>query len=271
LFAFLCGLTSSFAQKEQTFFVGVNVGVKLANKNYAQRYNGVYQEALHNSINQQFTYNQIYIDLGDKHFQLPYDAYPANIKYSPGLVTGVTLGYKISPELQAGLDANFSKLKVRDVFSIEVIDPSNTTSQEQYSLGQLYAEESRFNGRFNFDYIIEGSESLKYIVGLSGIFSAWRIDEYTAFFQNTQMPLFTVHGVNNNITSKTSGGGFGGGLNLGFEYRINEKIVAQLMYQPYMNRVDYFNTKSQIQALGTAYVPDRFRLEHDITVRFLWK
>lgn len=257
-------------QKERTFFAGVNVGVKFANKNYAQRYNGVYQAKLEQTIYQQNNYDRIYTALGDKNFQLPYDAYPANIRYSPGLVTGVTVGYKISPNLQANIDANFSKLKVRDVFSIEVFDPANSTSQEQYQLGELYAEESRFNGRFNFDYIFH-QEKVNYILGLSGIFTAWRIDQHIAIFRDLQMPLFSAHNPNNNIVNKISGSGWGGGLNLGIEYRVNEKIVAQLMYQPYMTRVDYFNTKNTIENLGSAYVPDKFRLEHDLTLRFLWK
>lgn len=266
---------NAYSQDEQKFFVGVNVGAKFANKNYAQRYNGIYPVSgnvgyLETVLLQQNNYQQLYSILGEKNFLVPFDSYPTNIKYTPGLLTGVTLGYKLSPTLQIGIDADFSKLKVRDFFSLEVIDPSNTTSQAQYQLGNIYAEESRFNGRFNFDYIIEG-ESVNFIVGASGIFSAWKIDEHFAVFNDYIMPLFSVHNPNNNFSVRTSGTGWGGGINAGVEYRLKENIVLQLMYQPYMQRTDYLNTKSQIAAWGSSYIPDKFRLEHDLTLRILWK
>lgn len=269
--------TFSFAkgQKEKTFYFGINVGGKFANKNYAQRYAGIYPNngsttKLENTLYQTNNYDRIYALLGDYNFQVPYDAYPTNIRYSPGILTGVTMGYQLSPTLQVGIDADFSKLKVKDFFTIEVIDPGNQTSQEQFQVGNLYAEESRFNGRFNFDYIIEG-ETVNFIAGLSGIFSAWRVDEHLAVFRDYIMPMHSVHDPNNNFSVKTSGIGWGAGINIGAEYRFNEKIVCQLMYQPYFQRTDYYNTKSTIEALGSSYVKDRYRLEHDLTLRILWK
>ena len=263
------------AQKDQKIYFGINVGVKFANKNYAERYAGYYPSSgftgnLENTLLLQTNYNAIYQILGEKNFQIPFDAYPTNITYTPGILTGVTIGYKLSPNLQVGIDADFSKLKVKNFFTIEVLDASNTTSQEQYQVGNLYAEESRFNGRFNFDYIVEG-EKLNFVLGLSGIFSSWRIDEHIAVFNDYVMPLFSKFDPNNNFSTRISGSGWGAGLNTGLEYRLNEKIVCQLMYQPYFQRTDYFNTKLQIQNLGSTYIKDKFRLEHDLTLRILWK
>lgn len=253
----LCG--QCIAQKDKTLFFGVNVGVKLANKNYAIRYSGLYLNELENTLLSTYNYNQIYMLLGDKNFYLPYDAYPANIRYSPGLLTGVTLGYQTSPNFQMSLDANFSKLKVKDVFTIWVDDPANTTSQAVIRLGELYAEESRLDGRFNLDYVFDGSK-FKFITGLSGVFHAWRIDEHIATFQGYSMALFSVHNPTNNIFNKTRGTGFGGGINLGFEYRVNEKIVSQIMYQPYHVKTNYGFT-----------IDKPLLVQHDFTVRFLWK
>jgi len=101
--------------------------------------------------------------------------------------------------------------------------------------------------------------------------SAWRIDKHLAVFRDYIMPMHSVHDPNNNFSVKTSGMGWGAGINIGAEYRVNEKIVYQLMYQPYFQRTDYYNKKSTIEALGSSYVKDRYRLEHDITLRILWK
>ena len=264
------------AQEDQKFFFGVNVGAKFANKNYALRYQGYYPNTgltgnLENVLYQQNNYDRIYNILGEKNFQLPYDTYPTNIRCTPGIITGVCLGYKLGPSLQFSVDANFSRLKIRDFFTIEVLDASNTTSQEQYRVGNLYGEESRFNGRFNMDYVVKG-ESVNLIGGLSGIFHAWRIEEHLAIFEEYIMPLHSkFQNAAQQSTVKIAGSGFGFGVNLGVEYDLNEKIVLQLMYQPYVQRADYFNTKSTIANLGGAYIKDRYRLEHDLILRIMWK
>lgn len=268
LFTVLIYSTVGLSQKDkgQTIFFGVNVGTKIANKNYAWRYSGIYnyygtyQTQLEAILYNEYNYVAIRDILGGMDFQVPYDAYSQNIRYTPGLLTGVTIGYQLSPNLQMSADGNFNKLKVKDVFSIEVIDGGNQTSQEQYQLGEIYGEESRFEGRFNIDYIYDGNKA-RFILGGSGIYSFWRMDAHVATFRGYAMSLYTVHTATpQNETNITRGSGWGLGLNMGVEYRINEKIVSQIMYQPYQTFVDY----------GIA-INKRVLLQHDICVRFLWK
>lgn len=250
---------NGYGQKDQTLFFGVNVGAKLANKNYAVRYSGAYQSELEYALTNPFNYNEIYIRLGDKDYYLPFDLYPTNIRYSPAIVTGVSLGYQVSPNFQMSMDGNFSKLKVKDFFTIIVEDPSNWTTEPVIEIGQLYAEESRFDGRFNLDYVFDGDKA-KFILGVSGLFTAWRIDEHFASIRGYNMYFYSPHNPTNNFSNKVSGMGWGGGLNIGCEYRVNEKIVGQLMYQPYQTKVDYGFTPSK-----------KILLQHDLTLRLLWK
>ncbi len=253
-------LFSSFtinAQKDKTIYFGVNVGVKFANKNYATRYNGLYQNGLYNTLNSTINYNNIYTSLGDKHFELM--AVPGKIRYTPGLITGIQLGYILTPNVQVSIEGNFNKLTVKDVYTIEIFDPTNWTSEPTIGLGQLYAKESRFNGRFNIDYIGDG-DKVKFIFGASGIFMAWRIDEHVAIYNGFNMPLFSVHNPTNNLGNTTGGMSWGGGLNMGLEYRFQENMVCQIMYQPYIVFPDY-----------DVYIEKRFLLQHDLTARFLWK
>jgi hypothetical protein len=247
-------------EEERKLFVGVNVGTKIGNKNYAQRYAGWYNNQLEDvMVNTSTNYYQIYTRLGDKDFYLPYDFFPQRMRYAPGLVTGVLVGYSISPNLQTSVDFNFSKLSSRDVFSIVVIDPNNTTSQEQYQLGELLAKESRFDGRFNFDYMADG-EKFRFILGLSGLFTGWRIDGHTATFSGYVMPLFSKHNPLNNITYRVRSSGWGVGANFGVNYRFSEQFVAQLMYQPYHSQ------------MNVGIVPNKkLLLHHDIVLRILWK
>ena len=255
---FLISITST-AQDDQKFFVGVNLGTKFGNKNYAARYSGGYNDELYQRIIQPEMYNRIRLTLNDVDFTLPFDSYPQNVTYIPQLLTGVQVGYNIGPNLQINLEANVAKMKIQDVFTIEVLDPSSTVTQQQYQIGNIYGEESRFTGRFNMDYVIE-SDPINYLIGFSGVFSAWRMDEHFAEFNNVLIPLFSQFSLNNNLGNAVSDVGFGLGMNLGIEYGITDKVTMQLMYQPYGARLDYGYT-----------INKRLLLEHDIVARFLWK
>ncbi len=254
-------------EKGRQLFFGVNVGTIIANKNYARRYSGLYgyfgtnatqlEAVLYNNPD---NYNRIKEQLEGVDFIIPYDAYSTNINYTPGILTGVTLGYQISPNLQMSVDGNFNKLKVKTQYTLQALDGSIQTTEGQYKLGNIYAEESRFDGRFNFDYVADGNKA-KFIIGGSGLYSFWRIDEHFAEFRGLEFPLFSkFSGVPPSETNIVRGSGWGLGMNIGIEYRVNDKIVSQIMYQPYQSFVDY-----------GVYIQKRILLQHDITVRFLWK
>lgn len=267
ILVFSLGFTSlSQDEKGRSLFFGVNLGTKIANKNYAWRYSGIYnyfgtnETQLEYTLNTPTNYNKIRDLLGGYDFQVPYDAYSQNIRYTPGLLTGVTMGYQISPNLQVSVDGNFNKLKVKDVFTIQVFDPNVQTTAEQYRLGEIRAGESRFDARFNFDYIADGNKA-RFIIGGSGIYNFWRIDQHLAIFNNYQMSMFSQFtGVPQSDVNIVKGQGWGIGLNIGVEYRVNSKIVSQIMYQPYQTFVDYGITINR-----------RILLQHDFTVRILWK
>lgn len=254
-------------EKGRTLFFGVNVGTKIANKNHARRYSGLYSYFGSNATeleavlyNNPLNYNAIRDRLQGVDFIIPFDAYSQNIQYTPGLLTGVTLGYQISPNLQVSADGNFNKQKIKTQYTIQVLDGSIQTTEGQYRVGNIYAEESRFDGRFNFDYVADGNKA-KFMIGASGLYSFWRMDEHIAEFQGLEFPLFSkFSGVPPSETNVVRGSGWGLGLNIGVEYRINQKIVSQIMYQPYQSFVDY-----------GIYIEKRILLQHDFTVRFLWK
>ena len=263
----LSSISMAQNDKGRSLFFGVTAGTKIANNNHAWRYSGYYShfgtdrtQLEHTLMDNPTNYTTIRDMLSGYDYIVPFDAYSLNIRYTPGLLTGLTLGYQISPNLQMNVEGNFNRLKVRDIFTIEVYDFSGGASQPQYRQGQIYAEESRFDGRFNFDYVADGIKA-KFIIGGSLLYSFWRMDEHLAIFNNYTMALFSqfsnIPPGENNVVR---GGGLGLGANLGVEYRINQKIVSQIMYQPYHSSVDY----------GVS-INKRILLQHDIIVRFLWK
>lgn len=270
LILFIFTSVNLLAQDKKTFFVGLNVGAKFANKNFARRYTGAYQNELPLVFDNPYTHQTIYEILGNKDFA--FYEFNENYRYSPAINYGVLIGYSVNPNLQASIDANFSQLKVKTSYSLEVFDPANQTTQEQYFTGYIIGGEGRFNGKFNLDYISDGDQA-KFIIGAQGIFTAWRMEQLLVELNNEQWlyNLYSVHDPTNNFTKKTSGSGWGYGINLGFEYRLNDKFVGQFLYQPHFVKVEYFNTKSQIDAAGATYIKPKQRLEHDLTLRILWK
>ncbi|HIP35476.1 MAG TPA: hypothetical protein EYG85_01330 [Crocinitomix sp.] len=268
LFVFMSVLTVK-AQDSKLFF-GLNVGAKFGNKNYALRYTGAYQNELPLQFDNPNIYQQVFQSLGDKNFT--FSQFNERYRYTPAMNLGLLIGYNTSPNLQASIAINFSRLKMLSTYTLEVIDPSNFTTQGQYVTGNILGEESRFNGKFNLDYIFDG-DKVRFIIGASGLFLAWRIEKQFAELNNESiiLPLFSLHNPNNNITTKTSGMGWGYGVNTGIEFNLNDKFKGQLMYQPYLSRVEYFVTKNQKELLGTSYQKPQHRLEHDLTLRLIWK
>jgi len=258
-----------FAQ-DKKFFIGLNVGAKFANKDYALRYTGFYQNELPNLLDQPNIHQQIYQSLGNQDFE--FYEYNLDYKYTPAINYGVLLGYSVSPNLQASIDANFCQPKVETSYSVKLFDPGNQTSQDQFKVGHILGKEGRFNGKFNLDYVFDG-EKARFIVGIQGLFLSWRMEEqiYELADEKWIYKEFSVHNVSNNFTKKTSGSGWGYGINLGVEYRLSDKFVAQLMYQPYFSRVEYFATNSQIETSGNNYLGLTNQLEHDLTLRVQWK
>lgn len=256
--------------QEKKFFVGFNIGVKFSNKNYALRYTGSYQNELPNLLSNQQIHQQLYQSLGNQDFE--FFEYNLNYKYTPAINYGALVGYTVAPNLQASIDANFSQPKVQTTYTIKLFDPGNQTSQDQYKVGNILGKEARFNGKFNLDYIFD-AEDVKFIIGVQGIFLSWRMESliYELADEKWLYNSYSVHNVTNNITKKTSGSGWGYGLNLGVEYRLNKKFIAQLMYQPYLSRLEYFYTKSQVEAVGSNYSGVFNRLEHDLTLRIQWR
>jgi len=255
--------------QDKKFFLGLNVGAKFANKQYAYRYTGAYQSELPLLLSNQQVHQQLYEYLGNQDFE--FYEYNVNYRYTPAINYGALIGYAVTPNLQASIDANFSQPKVQTNYTVKLFDPGNQTSQDQYKVGNVLGKEGRFNGKFNLDYKID-IEKVKFIIGVQGLFLSWRMEELLFELADEKWiyNAYSVHNVTNNITKKTSGSGWGYGLNFGVEYRLNEKFVAQLMYQPYFSRLDYFNTKSQIAAASN-YEGVSNKLEHDLTLRILWK
>ncbi len=249
---------------------GINLGVKFANRQNAIRYTGVYKNQLENYFtnpnNYQYVRTQI---LNNRDFE--FFEYSELYRYQPAFLAGLMVGYQTSPNLSFDADLNFISLIVNSGYTLTIIDPGNTTSQDIYQNGFIRGEETRFNGRINMNYTSDPVGKLSYIIGLSGLFNSWRMDQNIVELSGTVLvDLYSQHNPQNNFTLKVRGNNFGYGINAGIKYKVSDKIDLQLLYQPYINRPEYFFTKPEIENAGTSYTKPKFQLEHDLVTRFIW-
>ena len=257
------------AQEVKRFIFGVNVGVKFANKNYAIRYTGYYNDQLINYFNIQNNYQIVRALLDNRDFS--FDSYSDLYRFQPAPVYGVNLGFQASPNLCFEFDFNFSNIKMLGGYTLRIDDPGNFTSQDIYANGFITGKESRFNGRVNMNYTSEG-DKVRVVAGLSGLLNSWRMEENLVELNGKILTnLYSQFNVGNGFTSRVQGSGFGYGVNLGIEVPFKEGIVMQILYQPYITRMDYFNSNQIIDDIGDAYVKPQRRLEHDIIARFVWR
>lgn len=257
------------AQDIKRFIFGVNAGGKFANRNYAERYAGAHNEQLPIFFSNPDTYQRVRQLLGNQDFQF-FD-YSDLYRYQAAPVYGVNVGFQASRNLSFEADLNFSNLRMLGGYTLEVNDPTNFTSQPRFENGNISGRESRFNGRINVMYTTDG-EKVKGVFGLSGILNSWRMEENIVELNGTILTnLFSQFNANNGFNAKVRGTGFGYGVNMGVEIPFKEGIVMQIVYQPYVTRMDYFTPNDVITALGDSYVRPDMRLEHDIIARFIWR
>lgn len=268
---FFCLIISSYveAQEIKRLIFGLNAGVKFANKNYAIRYTGVYQDQLKNYFNQQNNYQTVRQLLNNKDFQ--FDSYSDFYRFQPAPVYGANLGFQASKTLSFESDFNFSNIKMLGGYTLIITDPGNLTSQEIYANGNISGKESRFNGRISMNYTSDG-EKVKAIIGVSGIINAWRMEENLVELKGSILTnLYSQFNPANNFTTRVRGSSFGYGANIGVQIPFKKEIVMQIVYQPYIIKTEYFETEQNIEALGINYIKPDPKIEHDIMVRFVWK
>ncbi|MFK8039193.1 MAG: hypothetical protein AB8B74_12945 [Crocinitomicaceae bacterium] len=251
---------------------GLNAGVKFANKNYARRYTGVYQDQLLNFFTQQDNYQRVRQLLDNKDFSPHPTAFYSDLfRFQPAPVYGVNIGFQASKSLCFEADLNFSNIKFIGGYTLLIQEPGNLTSQEVIQNGTIIGKESRFNGRINMNYTSNG-EKVKAIIGISGILNSWRMEDNSVELNGGIITnLYSQFNTVNGFLTKVRGTGFGYGANIGIEVPFKKGIVMQILYQPYRTSMEYFETDEAIAALGDNYIKPSAVFEHDLIARFVWR
>lgn len=248
---------------ERGFFLGVNLGGYFANKNTAYFYNGNTTYGVDRILR-----TQVYEDQIQQEFQYSYEfgEYPQLMKYQTSFLVGGHLGYRTSETFNLFADIDVINLKLEDVVTFEIDDPSNNQNGvigPTIEQAILRGEEKRFNVNLGFQSIFHNQGQLKAYFSMAANFT------YTQFANNTltirQLSPYYIGNPTWNISGgvKPQGGGIGAVAGLGFKYRFNDQVLFDVGYNAYYANIK-LNHESQLepfQARG---------LQHCPYVRIIW-
>ncbi|MCB9196008.1 MAG: hypothetical protein H6600_08575 [Flavobacteriales bacterium] len=249
-------------EDESGFFFGVNIGSFMANKNTAMMYSGGSNYSLY-GIEWAFQNPNYKPDL-DNYFQYPYSIVelPQGMTYRPSVEIGGIIGYHVDESVALYAEANVGKLKVQDVFVVEIDNPNTNSVQKPLEQFPIYGEEQRlnFNGGARFT-VFKQNGVLGYLP-LFGNFNSVKL-ERNYFIVNNKI-YNIVHNLQGITNNRPGGVGYGFGTGLGFKYRISDKILVDACYSGVYAKVTMIR-ESSTQSAFTAW-----GLHHSILFRILW-
>ena len=245
-------------QDEDTikFFLGANVNVFFPNSNTAVLYSGSpavtpfnIEYILNDPINQ---------PIFDDFFQGPYQVaeYPLESRYRTAVEIGLHALYKLSDQFSAFLDFNIAQLDYEQFLTIQDDDPNNNIPGPTLLRFPVIGEENRFNLNLGMQYYYYQGENSRAFVSAFANANNISVQSNYIVIDNIRYDIFHLN--NNSVDLQPGGNGYGGGIGLGFQFDINERMLADLHYQL---------TSAQVNL--TEIVSER-GLQNAIGIRVLW-
>jgi len=244
-------------EKENTFFVGLNIGTLFANNNTASIYDG-------SNNNTPFGVEYIMNIPSNKiifknYFQQTFSIaeLPLNPTYKTALDIGLHAGINISKVSSIFVDMNISSLSVQQLFTILIDDPTNLAIEPNYEQLPIIGEEKRININVGTQLNFFNRNKTKIYGSFFGNFNNIKLLRNYIVINNREYEIFHASTQQPNI--KPSGSGYGGGIGLGIKYNLTDKLTTDFTYNFY-----YIKTSINDKLQG-------FGINHGLTFRLLWE
>jgi hypothetical protein len=240
------------------FSFGLNLGSYFASKKSAAFYNGACSSNDFIDVNEvrcyniaerlgvagtnlafNQTYNQVINEVGNgaTGFDVPYDAYPANMRYNPAFMVGLNIKYAFNRYSAVLFNVNAMRLKAVDIFTLRFYGgtlPINAQSDvRKYS---IVGEEQRFNLGLGYRQGWYMNDFANFYLQGGGSLLGTQFENNYLQIGETSYNLFV--GVQNQNTlvnpqpnTEVAFGGYGA---LGFEFFFNKKLSFDISFG--MNR-----------------------------------
>lgn len=252
-----------------TVFFGLNIGAIKANSKTAQIYAGNTTK-----YGASFYFNNIYYQAElDEYFKYNYriSSYPnpETIRYRTTFNVGGHGGVNIDESIAIYADINITKLKVEDVFTVEVDNPNNPalTGQKQLEQIPIFGEESRTNLNLGIQANFYNEGPVKGYFNLFGNVNNAKLEKnyfvingksYSIYHNALENGTASNGQIQFQQTVPPGGVGYGGGAGLGIKYKFNEQFTFDANYYGVYTRTRMNETLKP------------FGINHVFVARIIW-
>lgn len=251
--------------------VGLNLGVYLSSKSYAQFYDGSPNFAVYQIL----TNPQIRQSL-ENTFGYPIKnwTYPINVKYNLGYCIGGHFGVHLDDAASIVLDMNITNLTTNSILAIELDDPSATGVQQNIENAKLIGKEQRFDINLGFENEFYQGEIIRAYgtLGLSGNYIQQMNNELII---RDRMRYSIKRPINFYLPNdkKIDGFGYGAYGSLGIRYPLNEKFTLDLGVNVFFMKnkrfVEEITYKTNYTAEQIAQA-SKFKFNESVFFRLIW-
>jgi hypothetical protein len=238
------------------FFIGANINVLFPNHNTAVLYSG---QPNVTPFNIPFILNDpVNQPIFDQFFRGPYQVaeYPFESRYRNAVELGLHSFYRLNEQFSVFLDFNVAQIDYEQFVTIQDDDPNNNIPGPTLLRFPLIGEENRFNLNLGFQYYYYRGEGSRAFVSLFGNANNISVQSNYVVIDERRYDIFHLN--NNSADLQPGGNGYGAGFGLGFQFDINETMMADLHYQL---------TSAQVNL--TEIVSER-GLQNTLGIRVLW-
>jgi hypothetical protein len=245
--------------------IGINLGTYFGNKKTASFYNGTGAVDLLDrpddiqlySIDERLdgnrflqTYQQITNEFNATGYEIPYDTYPLNMRYSPAFNIGIQLKYNVNKYAAFIFNFNTMKLKSVDVFTIKFIGTTQQqNAQEDIRTFEISGNEQRFEANLGFRQGWEVNPMTNYFFQFGGCMLGTKVEKNRLRIGENYYDLFVGAANPNQLTTlqnSPTGVGFGGYFSTGFEFFIKERYTADISFGMSRDKVVMFSYEKNV-------------------------
>lgn len=221
------------------FYFGANLGFYSANRYTAQYYNGSEENKSGvNKVDSVFQYQNNYQDIRNVlnyDFYLPEGGLPIKMKYSPAFLIGFYAKYSFK---NSGIfmQFNFSKLSTKDVFTLIIEDPNNSSSDPVYKQEEISGSEHRTNIDIGYSYTFNPKKKNKPYIEFGYNLNNTKFIDNKIKIENLEYSIANNYYSYYNI--KQSGIGMGAFLGGGVELNFSESVSVNPGFNLYWIKIN---------------------------------
>lgn len=159
-------------------------------------------------------------------FEVPFDSYPLNMRYTPSFLVGMQIKYNFNKDAAIVFNVNSMKLKAVDQFTLRLIGtPAQINAQQDIRTFQITGTEQRFNFNLGYRMGLEMNEMTNWYLQPGASMLGTKFETNEIFVADRVYDLFIGAANPQQVLpyQPRTDIGFGYYLSTGFEFFIKDK------------------------------------------------